>query len=187
MPPNLQTVSLKFARRRSAKVMGTLAMREAEPFEGEKVHGILVTHNFHSKIVQPEDLATYTPLRVGSVHSKLHVPYSGSVYTLRLFLSEMFAGISESEIPSENDADGDSPCVKFSLNEDRVSRAFSFLLCVTKLFCWVVLLFVQKVPEDLNLLIIFSPFCVIFSFFPLSPDQNLVGKDRRCRNCRMGS
>ena len=56
MPPNLQTVSLKFSRRRSAKVMGSLAARQ-EPAEGEEVQGVLVTHNFTSKIVKPEDLA----------------------------------------------------------------------------------------------------------------------------------
>ena len=122
MPPNLQTVSLKFARRRSAKVMGTLAEREEEPTKGEEVKGILVTHNFISKSVKPDDLANYTPLRLGSVFSKLHVPYSGSVETLRLFLSEMFAGVEETVI---NDPDGDDSddqvYSKFSLHENKVS------------------------------------------------------------------
>lgn len=115
MPPNLQTVSLKFARRRSAKVMGSLAMRESEPIEGEEVKGVLVTHNFTSKVVKPEDLATYTPLRVGSICSKLHVPFSGSIITLRLFLSEMFAGVTE----AETEEDGKT-CNNFSLHENKV-------------------------------------------------------------------
>jgi hypothetical protein len=118
MPPNLQTVSLKFARRRSAKVMGSLAVRESEPVEGEEVRGILVTHNFHSKIVKPEDLAAYTPLRVGSISSKLHVPFSGSMETLRLFLNEMFAGITE----TEDDQGGDAATVTvFGLHENKVT------------------------------------------------------------------
>jgi hypothetical protein len=118
MPPNLQTVSLKFARRRSAKVMGSLAVRESEPVEGEEVQGILVTHNFHSKIVKPEDLAAYTPLRVGSISSKLHVPFTGSMETLRLFLNEMFAGITE----TENDLGGDGATVTaFGLHENKVT------------------------------------------------------------------
>ena len=121
MPPNLQTVSLKFARRRSAKVMGSLAMRESEPGEGEEVKGILVTHNFASKVVKPEDLATYTPLRVGSIKSKLHVPFYGSVETLRLFLSEMFAGITESEVVEEEKA-----CIKFSLHQNKVRIWFCY-------------------------------------------------------------
>ena len=87
---------LKFARRRSAKVMGNLAVRESDPLEGEEVQGIMVTHNFHAKIVSPEDLATYTPLRVGSISSKLHVPFTGSVDTLSLFFNEMFTGVSTS-------------------------------------------------------------------------------------------
>jgi hypothetical protein len=118
MPPNLQTVSLKFARRRSAKVMGSLAVRESEPVEGEEVQGILVTHNFHSKIVKPEDLAAYTPLRVGSISSKLHVPFTGSMETLRLFLKEMFAGITE----TENDQGGDGVTVTvFGLHDNKVT------------------------------------------------------------------
>jgi len=117
MPPNLQTVSLKFARRRSAKVMGSLATRESEPKEGERVQGILVTHNFHSKVVKAEDLATYTPLRVGSISSKLHVPFNGSVDTLRLFLSEMFSGVIGEDI----EEDGNT-CTQFSLHNNMVSR-----------------------------------------------------------------
>jgi len=113
MPPNLQEVTLKFARRRSAKVMGSLADREAEPKEGEEVRGILVTHNFHSKIVSPEDLSTYTPLRVGSIASKLHVPFAGSIATLQLFLNEMFAGVTEQE--AGEGVDGE-PALVFDLN-----------------------------------------------------------------------
>jgi hypothetical protein len=122
MPPNLQTVSLKFARRVSAKVMGSLAERESEPMQGEEVAGILVTHNFNSKIVKPEDLATYTPLRVGSISSKLHVPFTGSIETLRLFLTEMFAGVIETPMDGDGDEDGDTSVFsKFSLHDDKVS------------------------------------------------------------------
>lgn len=96
MPPNLQEVKLKFARRRSAKVMGSLANREAEPQEGEAVRGVMVTNKFRSKVVAPEDLATYTPLRVGLISSKLHVPFVGSAHTLELFLSEMYSGFEKS-------------------------------------------------------------------------------------------
>lgn len=117
MPPNLQEVKLKFTRRRSAKVMGSLADREKEPREGESVQGILVTQNFNSKIVSPEDLPTYTQLRVGSVSSKLHVPFSGQVPTLRLFLNEMFSGVTEVE--SGKGVDG-ATVTTFGLHEDQV-------------------------------------------------------------------
>lgn len=96
MPPNLQDVKLRFARRRSAKVMGSLAKRDDEPKKGENIRGIMVTQNYRSRIVAVEDLATFTPLQVGSVFSKLHVPFAGSLATLSLFLNEMFTGISES-------------------------------------------------------------------------------------------
>jgi cleavage and polyadenylation specificity factor subunit 3 len=124
MPPNLQTVSLKFARRRAAKVMGSLAVKDSDPVEGEEVQGVLVTHNFTSKIVKAEDLATYTPLRLGSISSKLHVPFSGSVETLRLFITEMFAGVTEMDMSAtEGDGDGsETPCTKFSLHQDKVSK-----------------------------------------------------------------
>lgn len=121
MPPNLQTVSLKFARRRSAKVMGSLAVRGSEPEEGEEVQGVLVTDNFKSRIVEPKDLATYTPLRVGSISSKLHVPFSGSIETLRLFLSEMFAGVTESTIVEEGKYEKKT-CHKFSFHQDKVRK-----------------------------------------------------------------
>lgn len=99
MPPNEVEAGFKFPRRRSAKVMGSLA--EHIPDKGESVQGVLVTHNFHSKIVAPHDLATYTPLHVGSITSKLKVPFVGSTETLRLFLNEMYRGIRES---AEEDA-----------------------------------------------------------------------------------
>eukprot|EP00560_Eucampia_antarctica_P005564 CAMPEP_0197842840 /NCGR_PEP_ID=MMETSP1437-20131217/46971_1 /TAXON_ID=49252 ORGANISM="Eucampia antarctica, Strain CCMP1452" /NCGR_SAMPLE_ID=MMETSP1437 /ASSEMBLY_ACC=CAM_ASM_001096 /LENGTH=764 /DNA_ID=CAMNT_0043452779 /DNA_START=229 /DNA_END=2523 /DNA_ORIENTATION=- len=133
MPPNLQEVKLKFTRRRSAKVMGTLAaerIQEQTPQEGERVKGILVTKNFSSRIVSPEDLSTYTPLRVGSVTSKLHIPFAGKVLTLRLFLHEMFAGVTETYQQSQDgndntviaaeDIDVENSPITFGLYEQQV-------------------------------------------------------------------
>jgi hypothetical protein len=106
MPPNQIEVKFKFARRRSAKVMGSLADRENDPIQGEPVRGIMVTHNFQSKIVAPQDLATFTPLRSGSILSKLHVPFAGSLSTLRLFLNEMFFGVTETALRNSEGDDG---------------------------------------------------------------------------------
>jgi len=117
MPPNLQEVKLKFARRRSAKVMGSLADRDTEPQEGEEVHGILVTSNFRSKIVAPEDLANYTPLRVGSISSKLHVPFAGSERTMELFLNEMYCGVQKEEAGECSEGNA---IVKFHLQGGKV-------------------------------------------------------------------
>lgn len=158
MPPNLQTVSLKFARRVSAKVMGSLAVRESEPQKAEEVTGIMVTHNFNSKIVKAEDLATYTPLRVGSIFSKLHVPYTGSIETLRLFLSEMFAGVTETPLNGDDDQNG----FKFSLHDDKVSISyFSILLLRLSEHCLILL-----------------------SFFRLG--FGVRRNEKGCRNCRVG-
>ena len=148
MPPNEVDIKLIFTRRRSAKVMGKLAEaptatdaddadmeivdnvnkegmkdKEAtEPREGESVRGILVTQQNSSKIVAPEDLSTYTPLRVGSVSSRLHVPFVGKVDTLRLFLNEMFRGIDESNDGSDdNDDDDMDGAVTFSMHGGQVS------------------------------------------------------------------
>lgn len=118
MPPNLAELKFRFTRRRLAKVMGSLADRETEPKEGEAVDGILVTQNFNSKIVAPKDLSTYTSLRLGSVTSKLHVPFSGKVATLRLFLNEMYKDIEESV---DGEGFDNNPCVKFSLSESQVT------------------------------------------------------------------
>lgn len=137
MPPNEVDVKLIFTRRRSAKVMGKLAeaptedntegkdKEAAEPREGESVRGILVTQQNSSKIVAPEDLSTYTPLRAGSVSSRLHVPFVGKVDTLRLFLNEMFRGIDES---NDNDDDGMDGAVTFSMHGGQVS--VTEVLCV---------------------------------------------------------
>ncbi|GKY99403.1 hypothetical protein MPSEU_000895000 [Mayamaea pseudoterrestris] len=95
MPPNLQEVKFMFPRRRSAKVMGSLASREDDPKEGEVIRGVLVTHNYKSKLVASEDLNTYTPIRTGTIASTLHVPFSGSKDILTLFLSETFTGLTE--------------------------------------------------------------------------------------------
>lgn len=76
------------------------------PKAGQSVKGVLVTHNFHSKIVAPEDLATYTPLRVGTIASKVHVPFGGSIVTLKVFLTEMFAGITVTEPMEDENKDG---------------------------------------------------------------------------------
>ncbi|KAL3809658.1 hypothetical protein ACHAXA_000341 [Cyclostephanos tholiformis] len=134
MPPNEVEVKLIFTRRRSAKIMGKLAEAQtaadqngededddgrvvvAEPREGDPVRGILVTQQNSSRIVAPEDLSTYTPLRVGSVSSRLHVPFVGKIATLRLFLNEMFRGISESR---DGDCNDDEDIDGAAMRDDR--------------------------------------------------------------------
>ena len=133
MPPNEVDVKLIFTRRRSAKVMGKLAEapvededamvdesrgKVVEPREGDPVRGILVTQQNSSKIVAPEDLSTYTPLRVGSVSSRLHVPFVGKIETLRLFLNEMFRGVDEST--ADFTGDGDDGVVTFIMHGGQV-------------------------------------------------------------------
>lgn len=141
MPPNEVEVKLIFTRRRSAKVMGKLAeapvstdddndggegdgsrnnRRVAEPREGDSVPGILVTQQNSSKLVAPEDLSTYTPLRVGSVSSRLHVPFAGKVETLRMFLNEMFRGIEESTDESMDGKADEEGVVTFSMHGGQV-------------------------------------------------------------------
>ena len=144
MPPNEVDVKYIFTRRRSAKVMGRLAEAPAttaddeeddvktsnqnnktvaRPREGDTVRGILVTQQNSSKVVAPEDLSTYTPLRVGSVSSRLHVPFVGKVETLRMFLNEMFRGIDESREEETSDADAveDEGVVTFSMHGGQVN------------------------------------------------------------------
>lgn len=140
MPPNEVDVKLIFTRRRSAKVMGKLAeahadkdevmegddlpaanfSKVAEPKEGDSVQGILVTQQNSSKIVAAEDLAAYTPLRTGSVSSRLHVPYAGKVETLSLFLHEMYRGIEETH-EAEDDGEG---ITTYSLHAGQVKVVF---------------------------------------------------------------
>ncbi len=90
----------------------------AEPREGDTVRGILVTQQNSSKIVSPEDLSTYTPLRVGSVYSRLHVPFVGKIATLRLFLNEMFRGIEESRDDGKEKNNSGSENTTTTMEED---------------------------------------------------------------------
>ena len=127
MPANGQTVSLPFARRRQAKVMGALARAGGGGVgvggggvgpvvgpvvghvkEGHALTGVLYTQNFVSRVVAPEDLATYTQLRVGAVSSRVHVPFVGSRETLRLFLNEMFADVVETETTTTEEEESPS-------------------------------------------------------------------------------
>jgi cleavage and polyadenylation specificity factor subunit 3 len=92
------------------------------PQEGEAVSGILVTHQFKSKIVAPEDLATYTPLRLGKIASTVHVPFAGSVATLTLFLQEMFAGVrvTTKKVQGDNTTENDSTNTTSNNSDDIV-------------------------------------------------------------------
>ncbi|GMH61936.1 hypothetical protein TL16_g03370, partial [Triparma laevis f. inornata] len=102
MPENTQTVKMPFTQRKDAVVMGRLASgAERRNFKkGDELKGVMFTQNFQTSICDPEDLSTYTELRVGKVSSKLHVPFVGSLDTLRLFLHELFVGVKED--PSSN-------------------------------------------------------------------------------------
>ena len=100
MPPNLQDVKLKFIRRTNAKVMGSLAANQ--PTTGSELQGILVTQPKTCRIVAPQDVSTYTPLRMGKIQSKLHIPFGGSFSTLQLFLNEMFANMTTTASSSSN-------------------------------------------------------------------------------------
>ena len=75
-----------------------------------------MTQNFNSKIVSPEELSTYSQLRVGSVSSVLHVPFAGQTDTVRLFFNEMFSEITETGIESDDDKD----VVMFNLHDNQV-------------------------------------------------------------------
>lgn len=150
MPPNEVEVKLIFTRRRSAKVMGKLASAPSsndnegdstdkavtEPREGDAVRGILVTQQNSSKIVAPEDLSTYTPLRVGSVSSRLHVPFVGKIETLRMFLGEMFRDIEETKDESDANADGadDEGIVTFGIGSQVSISCFVLHLLLLLLY-----------------------------------------------------
>ncbi|KAI2509750.1 Pre-mRNA 3'-end-processing endonuclease polyadenylation factor C-term [Fragilaria crotonensis] len=102
--------------------MGSLADRDGD-LQAEEVKGIMVTHNFQRKSWH-EDLATYTPLRVGSIASKLHVPFAGSVDTLKLFLNEMFVGVTQTTVTNDdNDYDDKDSMLHLHLQLQQQSLA----------------------------------------------------------------
>ncbi|GMH54843.1 hypothetical protein TrRE_jg6884 [Triparma retinervis] len=114
MPDNGRKVMMRFTSRKEAVVMGNLASGGTSSIsEGDNLKGVMFTQNFATRICALEDLGTYTQLRVGSVKSKLHVPFVGSLDTLRLFLLEMFSSVTESPLDGGGSA--------FGLHNDELS------------------------------------------------------------------
>ena len=74
------------------------------------VWGVLVTRNLSSWVVAPENLPARTLLLVASVRSVLQVSYGGATATLRLFLTEVFRGLTEMRrsLSSGEDVEGES-------------------------------------------------------------------------------
>jgi len=130
-PENAKTIEFKFEIRRSAKVIGALADNDQLSAKnkrdksrnykkGDDFQGVMFTKNFQSKIASADDLAEYSPLRVGSVTQKLYVPFVGcDIGTLRLFLHEMFSSVSED--PSSASPDGNGIGTVFKLHSLEVT------------------------------------------------------------------
>jgi len=85
-PRNTVSVDLYFSEEKTAKVMGSLAVRKPE--EGLRVSGILVKRNFNYHILAPGDLAKYTDLTMSTVTQRQSIHYSGSPQLLQHILQQ---------------------------------------------------------------------------------------------------
>lgn len=86
-PRNTQSVQLYFRGEKTAKVMGSLAIKNPTP--GHKLSGVLVKRNFSYHLLAPSDLSKYTDMIMSTVTQRLGVHYSGSLELLNYCLNQL--------------------------------------------------------------------------------------------------
>ncbi|KAG5190345.1 cleavage and polyadenylation specificity factor subunit 3 [Tribonema minus] len=88
-PRNCQEIRLEFHRDKMAKAVGRLTETLRRP-DAAAVGALLVTKDFNNRLMAPEDLETYTQLKVGGVRQSLRVPFYSSFDALRLYFAEVY-------------------------------------------------------------------------------------------------
>ncbi|CAC44310.2 Cleavage and polyadenylation specificity factor subunit 3 [Caenorhabditis elegans] len=86
-PRNTERLQLQFRGEKTAKVIGKLAQRVPE--NNETISGVLVKNNFSYSIMVPEELGSYTSLRISSLEQRMSVHYSGSLKLLIFNLQQL--------------------------------------------------------------------------------------------------
>jgi len=84
-PRNEEPVRLEFRSEKTARVVGRLA--KSKPEEGKMLDGLLIRKNFTYQIVDPLDLAEYSPLSAMKIKQRLVIPFEQKFD----FLVEMLA------------------------------------------------------------------------------------------------
>lgn len=86
-PRNTHTVELYFRGEKTAKVMGSLAVEDAQP--GKVIQGVLVKRNFNYHVLSADDLSKYTDLSLSEITQRQSLHYSGNPGVLRHLLAQV--------------------------------------------------------------------------------------------------
>lgn len=86
-PRNTHTVSLHFRGEKTAKVMGTLAIKKPE--DGDTLSGVLVKRDFKYHILASTDLPKYTDMSISVVTQRQSIAFNGSVISLKMLLDRI--------------------------------------------------------------------------------------------------
>eukprot|EP00492_Amphilonche_elongata_P000482 TRINITY_DN1269_c0_g1_i1.p1 TRINITY_DN1269_c0_g1~~TRINITY_DN1269_c0_g1_i1.p1 ORF type:complete len:414 (+),score=71.77 TRINITY_DN1269_c0_g1_i1:242-1483(+) len=96
-PENCQSVEINFRRKKQIRVVGKLAGTDAKI--GTRLSGLMVKKDFHHQLIQPDELAMYSPLATTEIDQELLVHYSQPFENLSLILSSVY------EIEKEDSAE----------------------------------------------------------------------------------
>ncbi|KAJ6638439.1 Cleavage and polyadenylation specificity factor 73 [Pseudolycoriella hygida] len=86
-PRNTHSVELYFRGEKTAKVMGSLAVKRPE--SGDKLSGVLVKRDFKYHILAASDLSKYTDMSMSVVTQRQSIAFSGTVSGLKTLLERI--------------------------------------------------------------------------------------------------
>jgi len=121
MPRNNEALRFRFQEEKVIRLIGKLAEKALRP--GVRLQGILVHHEFETLLLQPSELARFTPLATHSLRQRLHVPYRSSFAMLKAFVTAMYADTQEQDV----DAEGQSASFTANIKLDKSALALSKL------------------------------------------------------------
>jgi cleavage and polyadenylation specificity factor subunit 3 len=121
MPRNNEALRFRFQEEKVIRLIGKLAEKALRP--GVRLQGILVHHEFETLLLQPSELARFTPLATHSLRQRLHVPYRSSFAMLKAFVTAMYADTQEQDV----DAEGQASSFTANIKLDKSALALSKL------------------------------------------------------------
>ncbi|XP_055617627.1 cleavage and polyadenylation specificity factor 73 [Toxorhynchites rutilus septentrionalis] len=100
-PKNTHAVELYFRGEKTAKVMGSLAVKSPE--EGQKLSGVLVKRDFKYHLLAASDLSKYTDMSMSVVTQRQSIHWQGSVASLKLLLDRIGGPGTVTSDPPDNE------------------------------------------------------------------------------------
>ncbi|CAM9175745.1 unnamed protein product [Chrysoparadoxa australica] len=124
-PRNCQEIRLEFRRDKMAKAVGSIS----GSLSSGTVSGVLVTKDFNDRLMAPQDIETYTQLKLGGVKQRLHLPFYSSLEALVEYFREVYEQV---EVKAEGAAGhicvSDAVTVVLTPGDDKSVQTLEF--------CW---------------------------------------------------